>query len=269
MAATPATGGLGQPEDSGLAGSFPPLLNASQNKRKMTILHAHSDPHFAAHLRADANAHPHSVDIAVGYFYLSGFAQVSDLLDTRPGKVRILIGRTHRPTLEQIAAGLSAGDTLALLANGGVRQGCRVDAGLTVRPLSRAGTAWQARCEPGAPAAPPPAPLPTTVLQDGYCRQPPLAAGRFAPTQPKNRGLARPRSPRLPCLAAPAHSRSAGATSSAYSRIDRCTRSAGTVPPKLGSIIKPVSPRSARMLFRRSATISGVPYATRSASRSS
>ena len=144
----------------------------------MTILHAHSNPRFATHLHAilaAANAHPHSVDIAVGcYFYLSGFAQVSDLLATRPGKVRILIGRTHRPTLEQIAPGLSAGDTLALLANGGVRQGCRVDAGLA-------------------------------VLRDGYCRQPRFAAGRFAPTQPKPRGLARQRSPwagktpRLPC----------------------------------------------------------------------
>ena len=67
----------------------------------MAILHAHSDPHFAARLRADANAQPHSVDIAVGYFYLS------DLLATHPGKVRILIGRTHRPTLTEIAAGHS------------------------------------------------------------------------------------------------------------------------------------------------------------------
>ena len=120
----------------------------------MTILHAHSDPQFAAHLRsvlADANAHPHSVNIAVGYLHLSGFTQVSDLLATRPGKVRILIGRTHHPTLEQIAASLSAGDTLALLANGSVRQGCRVDDGLA-------------------------------VLRDGYCRQCRFAAGRLAQT---------------------------------------------------------------------------------------
>ena len=96
---------------------------------------------------------------------LSGFTQVSDLLATRPGKVRILIGRTHRPTLEQIAAGLSAGDTLALLANGGVRQGCRVDAGLA-------------------------------VLQDGYCRQ-----CRFAPTQ-QSTG-ASPASEAPACLALP------------------------------------------------------------------
>lgn len=74
----------------------------------MTILHASSDPQFTAHLRsvlADANGQPHSVDIAVGYFYLSGFAQVADLLATRPGKVRILIGRTDRPTRAEITAG--------------------------------------------------------------------------------------------------------------------------------------------------------------------
>ncbi len=58
----------------------------------MTILHAHSDPQFAEHLRsilAEANGQLHSVDIAVGYFYLSGFTQVADLLATRPGKDRI------------------------------------------------------------------------------------------------------------------------------------------------------------------------------------
>ena len=74
----------------------------------MTILHAHSAPQFAEHLRsvlAEANGQPHSVDIAVGYFYLSGFTQVADLLATRPGRVRILIGRTDRPTREEIVAG--------------------------------------------------------------------------------------------------------------------------------------------------------------------
>ena len=74
----------------------------------MTILHAHSDPQFTEHLRSvlvEANGQPHSVDIAVGYFYLSGFTQVVDLLATRPGRVRILIGRTDRPTREEITAG--------------------------------------------------------------------------------------------------------------------------------------------------------------------
>ena len=45
------------------------------------------------------------MDIAVGYFYLSGFARVADLLATRPGKVRILIGRTDTPTRAEIVAG--------------------------------------------------------------------------------------------------------------------------------------------------------------------
>lgn len=53
----------------------------------------------------EADGKPHSVDIAVGYFYLSGFREVADLLSTRPGLVRILIGRTDRPTQQEIAAG--------------------------------------------------------------------------------------------------------------------------------------------------------------------
>ena len=63
----------------------------------MTILHSHSEPQFTEHLcrvLAEANGQPHSVDIAVGYFYLSGFAQVADLLAARPGKAHIPIGRT-------------------------------------------------------------------------------------------------------------------------------------------------------------------------------
>ena len=76
----------------------------------MTILHSRSDPQFADHLRsvlADANGQPHSVDIAVGYFYLSGFARVAGLPASRPGAVRILIWRADRPTMAEIAAGYS------------------------------------------------------------------------------------------------------------------------------------------------------------------
>ena len=77
----------------------------------MNILHAHSDPQFTEHLSsvlAEANGQPHSVDIAVGYFYLSGLTQVADLLATRPGRVRILIRRTDRPTREKTVNGRSA-----------------------------------------------------------------------------------------------------------------------------------------------------------------
>ena len=79
----------------------------------MTILHARSDPQFTDHLRSvlsEANGQPHSVDIAVGYFYLSGFTQVADLLATRPGRVRILIGRTDTPTRQEIIAGYNPGE---------------------------------------------------------------------------------------------------------------------------------------------------------------
>ena len=94
----------------------------------MTILHAHSDPQFAEHLRSvlnEANGQPHSVDIAVGYFYLSGFAEVADLLSTRPGKVRILIGRTDRPTNQEIAAGYGPQEPTESFHN---NQGRRKDA---------------------------------------------------------------------------------------------------------------------------------------------
>ncbi|MDE2842169.1 MAG: phospholipase D-like domain-containing protein [Chloroflexota bacterium] len=74
----------------------------------MTILHAHSEPQFTDYLRSvigEGDGRPHSVDIAVGYFYLSGYTQVADLLANRPGRVRILIGRTDTPTRQEIVAG--------------------------------------------------------------------------------------------------------------------------------------------------------------------
>jgi hypothetical protein len=43
----------------------------------MTILHSHSIPQLTDNLRtvlAEAKGHPHSVDLGLGYFYLSGFA---------------------------------------------------------------------------------------------------------------------------------------------------------------------------------------------------
>ena len=57
----------------------------------MTILHAHSDPQFTEHLRsvlAQANGQPHSVDIAVGYFYLSG-------LTTGKWMLNVVLRPTH------------------------------------------------------------------------------------------------------------------------------------------------------------------------------
>ena len=77
------------------------------------------------------------------------------------------------------AAGLAAGDTLALTANGSVRQGCRVDAGLTAHPLSHAETARLARCEPGVPAVALPPDINRRVqaaLTAFGCRRPATAA---------------------------------------------------------------------------------------------
>ena len=87
----------------------------------MTILHATSETDFATKLRevlGNAHAQPHSVDIAVGYFYLSGFNIVADLLASRPGKIRILIGRTDRPTLAEISAGYSPHEMAAGVSGG-------------------------------------------------------------------------------------------------------------------------------------------------------
>ena len=45
-------------------------------------------------------------DIAVGYFFINGFEQVSAELNALK-KVRILAGRTDRQAVEQVAFGLS------------------------------------------------------------------------------------------------------------------------------------------------------------------
>ncbi len=76
----------------------------------MTVLHTHRDPKFKDYLRSvllEANGRPHSVDIAVGYFHLSGFKEVADLLGNRPGQVRILFNNTKRDTRREIDSGYS------------------------------------------------------------------------------------------------------------------------------------------------------------------
>ena len=77
----------------------------------MNILHAHSDPQFTEHLSsvlAEANGQPHSVDIAVGYFYLSGSPKSPTCWRRGPDGFRILIRRTDRPTREKTVNGRSA-----------------------------------------------------------------------------------------------------------------------------------------------------------------
>ncbi|MYK89046.1 MAG: hypothetical protein F4018_12310, partial [Acidobacteria bacterium] len=76
----------------------------------MNILHASTDPDLLTRLREmlDSSA---TADIAVGYFFISGFGAVSDEL-SRLEKVRILVGRADRPVLEAVAAGLQQPDAL-------------------------------------------------------------------------------------------------------------------------------------------------------------
>ncbi|MCY3887952.1 MAG: phospholipase D-like domain-containing protein [Chloroflexi bacterium] len=70
----------------------------------MNILHSTTDPNLLNRLREmlDSSAR---ADIAVGYFFMSGFGAVSEEL-SRLDRVRILVGRADRPVLEAVAAGL-------------------------------------------------------------------------------------------------------------------------------------------------------------------
>ena len=70
----------------------------------MDILHASTEPDLLTRLK-DMLSSADRADIAVGYFFISGFAAVSEEL-MRLKKTRILVGRTDRPTLEAVAAGL-------------------------------------------------------------------------------------------------------------------------------------------------------------------
>ena len=76
----------------------------------MTILNAHTDPDLLTRLRQMLSSAARA-DIAVGYFFMSGFGQVADDL-ARLRKTRVLIGRADQPTLEAVAAGLRQADAL-------------------------------------------------------------------------------------------------------------------------------------------------------------
>ena len=70
----------------------------------MTILHATTDPDLLTRLKEMLGSAARA-DIAVGYFFISGFAEViNDLKHLK--KTRILVGNTDRPTLEAVAAGI-------------------------------------------------------------------------------------------------------------------------------------------------------------------
>ena len=68
------------------------------------ILHSKTDPTMLARLKEMLSSSAR-VDIAVGYFFVSGFAEVADEI-SKLSKTRVLVGRADRPTLEAVAAGL-------------------------------------------------------------------------------------------------------------------------------------------------------------------
>ena len=74
------------------------------------ILHATTEPDLLTRLREmlDSSAR---ADIAVGYFFMSGFEAVADSL-AQLDKVRILVGRADRPVLESVALGLQQSEAL-------------------------------------------------------------------------------------------------------------------------------------------------------------
>ena len=76
----------------------------------MTILHASTDPDLLTRLRQMLSS-ANRADVAVGYFFMSGFGQVADEL-ARLNKTRILVGSTNQRTLEAVAAGLGQADAL-------------------------------------------------------------------------------------------------------------------------------------------------------------
>ena len=103
------------------------------------ILHSKTDPTMLARLK-EMLASSARADIAVGYLFVSGFAQLSEEI-SRLKKTRVLVGRADRPTLEAVAAGLhqarplenqleinqtirrSQRPTMAAEAAGGIAQG--------------------------------------------------------------------------------------------------------------------------------------------------
>lgn len=76
------------------------------------ILHATTDPAFLERLKAMFGSSARA-DIAVGYFFISGFDAVADDL-ARLDRVRILVGRTDRQVFEEVALGLQQADALAM-----------------------------------------------------------------------------------------------------------------------------------------------------------
>ena len=91
----------------------------------MNILHATTDPTLLQRLKQMLGSAARA-DIAVGYLFVSGFNAVADELAALE-KVRILVGRTDRPTLEEVARGVQQAEALRARVEGDglVRRGDR------------------------------------------------------------------------------------------------------------------------------------------------
>ena len=76
----------------------------------MNILHSTTDPTLLDRLKEMLGSSAR-VDIAVGYFFIGGFEAVADDL-ARLDKVRVLVGRTDRQVLEEVALGLQQSQAL-------------------------------------------------------------------------------------------------------------------------------------------------------------
>ncbi len=104
---TPQTRGNGHfsvASEGGVHGSLPQVPDTPTQRPPTNILHATTAPDLLTRLKQMLSSADRA-DIAVGYFFMSGFSEVADGL-SRLGKVRILVGRTDRQTLEEVAAGL-------------------------------------------------------------------------------------------------------------------------------------------------------------------
>ena len=91
----------------------------------MNILHASTDPPLLERLR-EMLASSARADIAVGYFFVSGFEAVAGDL-SELDKVRILVGQTDGKVLEEVAQGLQQAEALR----------ARIDADSLVRRSQR------------------------------------------------------------------------------------------------------------------------------------
>ena len=98
----------------------------------MNILHASTDPTLLARLKEMLGSSARA-DIAVGYFFVSGFDTIAEPL-SRLDKVRILVGRTDRHVLEEVAFGMQQSQALR----------SRLEADSLVKRGDRAGIAQQA-----------------------------------------------------------------------------------------------------------------------------